>query len=69
MENYEVIKPIGAGGFGQVFKAVHIQTGKLVAIKKTEMKGDELPSSTLREISLLKSLDSPFVIKYVNDST
>jgi serine/threonine protein kinase len=34
MDNYKVIHLIGEGTYGKVFKAVHRETGAVVAIKR-----------------------------------
>lgn len=68
MENYRVRRELGKGGYGVVYEAVHISTGRTVALKKTCIRGRGygIPPSTMREISLLQSLSSPHVVKYVN---
>ncbi|SZF03505.1 unnamed protein product [Blumeria hordei] len=49
---------VGSGTYGKVFKAVHIYTKKLVALKKIRMEGerDGFPVTAVREIKLLQSL-------------
>ncbi|KAI1004200.1 CTD kinase subunit alpha [Podosphaera aphanis] len=49
---------VGSGTYGKVFKAVHIYTRKLVALKKIRMEGerDGFPVTAVREIKLLQSL-------------
>lgn len=56
-EEYKQICQIGEGAFGRVFKAVNPQ-GRVVAIKHIKFDSDEegIPSTALREISLLKNL-------------
>lgn len=58
MENYEKLEKIGEGTYGKVYKARDKTTGKIVALKKTrlEMEEEGVPSTTLREISLLQML-------------
>jgi len=62
---YEVIEKIGEGMYGTVFKAVCLQTGDRVAIKKISIlyEDDGVPSTALREISLLKDLNNVNVIR------
>lgn len=38
MEKYKIGKTLGDGTFGQVFEALNIQTGQIVAIKKMKRK-------------------------------
>ncbi|PNW79929.1 hypothetical protein CHLRE_08g372550v5 [Chlamydomonas reinhardtii] len=66
MDAYEKIEKIGEGTYGKVYKARDINTGKLVALKKCrlEMEEEGVPSTTLREISLLQMLsESNHIVK------
>lgn len=49
---------VGSGTYGKVFKAIHVYTKKLVALKKIRMEGekDGFPVTAVREIKLLQSL-------------
>jgi CTD kinase subunit alpha len=49
---------VGSGTYGKVFKAVHVYTKSLVALKKIRMEGerDGFPVTAVREIKLLQSL-------------
>ncbi|CZS99568.1 related to cell division protein kinase 2 [Rhynchosporium graminicola] len=49
---------VGSGTYGKVFKAVHVFTKSLVALKKIRMEGerDGFPVTAVREIKLLQSL-------------
>jgi len=38
MEKYKTIKILGDGAFGTVYKATHVKTGEIVAIKKMKQK-------------------------------
>lgn len=75
VENYEKLNRIGEGSYGIVYrvknqyttnkiKAKHRTTNRIVALKKVRMEQetDGLPISSLREISLLKSLSHQNVI-------
>lgn len=63
---YEPIERIGEGGFSAVYKCCNSVTKKIVAVKRIffvdENKG--VPSSVIREISLLKELDHHNVIRW-----
>lgn len=47
------------------FKAMDIYTGQTVAMKKVKIEdsSDGIPSTSLREISVLRSLDHPNIVK------
>ena len=49
---------VGSGTYGKVFKAIHVYTKNLVALKKIRMEGekDGFPVTAIREIKLLQSL-------------
>ncbi|KAI8309507.1 CTD kinase subunit alpha [Colletotrichum sp. SAR11_59] len=49
---------VGSGTYGKVFKALHVYTKGLVALKRIRMEGerDGFPVTAIREIKLLQSL-------------
>ena len=55
---YEKIEKVGEGAYGCVYKARHIQDKYLVALKVLEFDDSDegVSSTTLREISILKSM-------------
>ena len=68
MENYHLIKQIGEGSFGKVYKARRKYTGRLVAIKMINKAGqskDDLESFR-REIDLLQKVSHPNVMRMLN---
>ncbi|BES95274.1 Hypothetical protein NTJ_08083 [Nesidiocoris tenuis] len=64
MDQYERLEKIGEGTYGVVYKAKHKATGEIVALKRVRLDSDSegLPSTTLREISLLKELSHPNIV-------
>ncbi|KAK5088113.1 serine/threonine protein kinase, CMGC, CDC2/CDK subfamily [Lithohypha guttulata] len=56
---------VGAGTYGKVFKAIHIFTKDLVALKKIRMEGerDGFPITAVREIKLLQNLRHNHVVE------
>jgi serine/threonine protein kinase len=70
-ENYEEVAFIGSGAYGTVYKARDLNNeGQLVALKKVRVPLCEngVPISLLREISVLKQLQSfqhPNVVRYI----
>lgn len=67
MEKYLKIEKIGEGTYGTVYKAKIKATGQLVALKKIKLECEDegVPSTAIREISLLKELDHPNVVKLI----
>jgi len=52
------------GTYGVVYKGKNKKTGKIVALKKIRLESEEegVPSTAVREISLLKELKHPNVV-------
>ena len=59
---------LGEGSYGVVYKAKDTQTGEFVAIKncKIEKDDDGIPSTTLREISILKEIKHKNIINLLD---
>jgi len=71
MERYQKIEKngnCGQGTYGVVYKAKDKQTDVIVALKRIrlEVEDEGIPSTTLREISVLRQLDHPNIVK-LND--
>lgn len=64
MEDYIKIEKIGEGTYGVVYKGKHKRSGKIVALKKIRLESEEegVPSTAIREISLLKELQHPHIV-------
>lgn len=64
VDDYSKIEKIGEGTYGVVYKARHKKTGKLAALKKIRLESEEegVPSTAIREISLLKELRHPNIV-------
>lgn len=58
-----------SGTYGVVYKGRNKKTNRLVALKKIRLESEEegVPSTAIREISLLKELQHPNVVGYVLD--
>ncbi|ELT89061.1 hypothetical protein CAPTEDRAFT_159953 [Capitella teleta] len=65
MENFQKIEKIGEGTYGVVYKAKDKLTGGIVALKKIRLdtESEGVPSTAIREISLLKELDHPAIVR------
>ncbi|KAH0795137.1 CAMK family protein kinase [Histomonas meleagridis] len=61
--NYTLLEKIGTGSFSSVYKACHISTNTLVAIKVI-LKSSIPKEKYERELAVLKSLDHPFCIAF-----
>lgn len=68
IDKYEILATLGKGEYGIVYKAIHQVTWNIVAIKIIELSNfkEGIPSSTIREISLLKNISHPNVIKLLS---
>ena len=65
LERYERQEKLGEGTYGIVYKCRDLVTGQIVALKKIrlEKEDDGVPSTAIREISLLKGLKHPNVVE------
>lgn len=64
MDDFVKIEKIGEGTYGVVYKGKNKKTGALVAMKKIrlESEDDGVPSTAIREVSLLKELRHPNIV-------
>jgi hypothetical protein len=66
---WKVVEVVGNGSFGQVLKAISIDTGKIFAIKKLYYNQENLNqvhfiSSLKKEMEILQKLHSPHIVEY-----
>jgi serine/threonine protein kinase len=69
LDNYNKTEKVGEGTFGEVYKAIDKRNGQQVAIKRTKLSHEDegVPSTAIREISLLKELAGhPNIVEYVS---
>ncbi|KAF5387299.1 hypothetical protein D9757_005754 [Collybiopsis confluens] len=57
---------IGRGQFGSVYRALNLNTGQVVAVKRIRLEGlkEEEVMQLMREVDLVKRLAHPSIIKY-----
>ncbi len=62
---YDKIEKIGEGTYGVVYKAKDRETTQIVALKKIRLETEDegVPSTAIREISVLKELQHPNVVR------
>jgi len=65
MERYQKMEKVGEGTYGVVHKAHDRVTGEVVALKKIRLEAEDegIPSTAIREISLLKELQHPNIVR------
>ena len=63
-DRYEKLEKVGEGSFGKVYRAADNTSGEMCALKqcKVELEEAGIPSTALREISLLKELRHPNIV-------
>ncbi|XP_065293598.1 cyclin-dependent kinase 1-A-like [Dermacentor albipictus] len=68
MDNYVMMEKIGEGTYGVVYKARCKRSNKTVAMKKVRVENaDEgVPSTTIREVTLLKELTHENIVRLVD---
>jgi len=64
MDRYLKMEKVGEGTYGVVYKARDKVSGEIVALKKTRLENEDegVPSTAIREISLLRELSHPNIV-------
>ncbi|KAK2959386.1 putative Cell division control protein 2 like protein [Blattamonas nauphoetae] len=65
LDNFTKLDKLGEGTYGVVYKAKDNTTSDVVALKRIRLESEEegVPSTTIREIALLKELKHPTIIR------
>lgn len=68
MERYAKLEKVGEGTYGVVYKAKDLTTNQVVALKKIRLEAEDegVPSTAIREISLLKELKDENVVRLLD---
>ncbi|CAK7236721.1 Cyclin-dependent kinase catalytic subunit [Sporothrix bragantina] len=69
MDNYQKLEKVGEGTYGVVYKARDLTAGgRIVALKKIRLEAEDegVPSTAIREISLLKEMRDPNIVRLYN---
>ncbi len=68
IQNFTRIEKIGEGAYGVVYKAKEVNSGDMVALKRIRLDSEQdgVPSTAIREISLLKELDHENIVKLLD---
>eukprot|EP00456_Euglypha_rotunda_P043027 TRINITY_DN3361_c0_g1_i1.p1 TRINITY_DN3361_c0_g1~~TRINITY_DN3361_c0_g1_i1.p1 ORF type:complete len:317 (-),score=50.41 TRINITY_DN3361_c0_g1_i1:19-969(-) len=68
LDRYHKIEKLGEGTYGVVYKAKDNVSGDIVALKKIRLEAEDegVPSTAIREISLLKELAHPNIVSLRN---
>ncbi|KAJ9595224.1 hypothetical protein L9F63_013485, partial [Diploptera punctata] len=61
-EVFDIICKLGEGSYGSVYKALHKESGQVLAIKQVPVDTDL--QEIIKEISIMQQCDSPWVVKY-----
>lgn len=64
LERFEKLERVGEGTYGVVYKARDLDCGDMVAMKRIRFQHEDegIPSTAIREISLLKTLKHPNIV-------
>jgi serine/threonine protein kinase len=68
MDDYVKLEKIGEGTYGVVYKAKMRANGRIVALKKIRLEAEDegVPSTAIREISLLKEVQHPNIVSLLD---
>ena len=65
MATYFRKEKIGSGGFGEVWRCIRKEDGRVLAMKRLEATDDQARKRFQREVRIVSSLDHPNIIRIV----
>lgn len=67
LNEYKKLQKLGQGTYGVVYKAKHMPSGRIVALKqmKPDPNDEGISATSLREIALLKAMNHPSIVKLI----
>lgn len=70
LARYQKLEKLGEGTYGVVYKAREKGTERIVALKKMRLDAEDegVPSTAIREISLLRELRQSNIVRYVHNN-
>ena len=68
LDQYIKEEKLGEGTYGVVYKCKDKETGNYVALKKVRLENEDegIPSTSIREISILKQMHHPNIVKLID---
>ena len=68
LDKYEKLDKVGEGTYGVVYKCKKKDDGRIVALKKIRLENEDegIPSTAIREISILKQLKHPYIVNLID---
>lgn len=68
LEKYVKLDKVGEGTYGVVYKCRNKESQELVALKKIRLENEDegIPSTAIREISILKQMRHPNIVNLVD---
>jgi serine/threonine protein kinase len=61
-KDFQLLEKLGEGSYGSVWKALHKQTGSIVAVKRVDIDNDL--EDIVKEIEFMKGCKSPYIVRY-----
>lgn len=61
---FTVMNKLGQGSYGEVYKAMHKQSGTIVALKIITVQDDSEFNDIMKEINVMNACDSPSIVRF-----